>query len=138
MSLDKADLILIRPYNADDRNFILATFLRGLYYGGFFYSEMEKSTFMKNYHPIAEKLITISKITVACDKTAPDVIYSYIMINPSETAVHFTFTKAAWRKIGLAKSLVPLSIETVSHLTKQGLSILRKYPTLKFDPFTLV
>lgn len=134
--LNKSDLVAIREYTPDDRNFVFATFLRGIYYGGFFYGEMKKATFMEKYHQILENLIKISSIRIACDKTDPSVIYSFVMTNPSETVIHFAFTKAAWRGIGLAKSLTPLTIESASHLTKQGLSILRKY-NLEFDPFAI-
>ncbi len=137
MTLDKSDLVVIRDYTPDDRNFILATFLRGLFHGGFFWNEMPKPVFMLNYHAVLDKLLPNSKIRLACDKTDPSVIYSYVITNKDETVLHWAFTKAAWRNIGLAKSLTPVSIESVSHLTNQGRSILRKYPTLIFDPFSV-
>lgn len=137
MTLDRSELVAIRDYTPADRNFVFSTLLRGIYYGGFFYGEMNKATFMEHYHNILEQLIPNTKITVACDKSDPDVIYSYCVTNPSGTVVHWVFTKAAWRGIGLAKSLVPLTVESVSHLSKQGLSILRKFPNIEFNPFNV-
>lgn len=128
---------MIRDYTSDDRNFILATFLRGLFYGGFFWNEIPKSIFMLSYHAILEKLIPASKIRVVCDRTDPTVIYSYVVTNQDETVLHWAFTKAAWRGIGLAKSIVPITIESCSHLTNQGRSILRAHPGVVFNPFNV-
>lgn len=135
--LNKSELVTIRDYTPEDKNFVYATLLRGIFYGGFFYGEMKKSTFMLRYHEVLDKLIPVSKIKIVCDRTDPDVIYSYCITNQDGTVVHFVFTKAAWRGIGLAKSIIPLTVEACSHLTKQGLSILRKYPAIEFNPFRL-
>ena len=62
--LNKADLITVRDGVMDDKNFILATMLRGIYYGDTAFSEMEKSVFMSNYHNVVERLLESGATTV--------------------------------------------------------------------------
>jgi GNAT superfamily N-acetyltransferase len=90
---------------------------------------------MENYHRIVEGLITQGIIKVACLKEDPDVILGYAIFSKTYPALHFVFVKSAWRGIGIARSLVPKETKVVTHLTKVGLSILKKNPTLVFNPF---
>lgn len=93
---------------------------------------------MANYHQVVEKLITDPRNTVkvACLKDDPEIILGYAIYN--EFNLHWVFVKKSWREIGIAKNLVPSNVETVTHLTKVGLSILiQKYPRADFNPFNL-
>ncbi len=134
--MDKNELVTTRAYEPDDRNFILSTFLRGLYYGGSVYSEMPKPLFMARYHDVAESVLNsnLLSIKISCLKDDPSVILGYSILSPDATVLHWTFVKKAWRSIGVAKSLVPPTVTTVTHLTKPGLSIM-KSKGLVFDPF---
>lgn len=134
----KSELVAIRPYTLEDRNFILATFLRGLYYGDSWYSLIDKSVFMKNYHGIVTFLIDSPKVTVriACLKEDPETILGYSITAADNSSLHWVFCKRAWRSIGIAKSLVPSEIKTVTHLTKTGISILNK-KNWSFNPFAI-
>lgn len=136
--MTKNDLIDTRGYLPEDRRFILATFLRGLYYGGSVFSNMPKPLFMKYYHTIGEKFLDeyAPYIRVACLKDDKDVILGYSVLNKDLTVLHWLFTKKSWRKIGIAKSLVPPTVTTVSHLTDTGLSI-TKQKGLIFNPFAI-
>jgi hypothetical protein len=143
-SLDKSNLVAIREVVADDKAFILATFLRGLYYGDGWFRDIPKDIFMKEYHKLAEHLLTKegTQIVVACLREDHDVILSYAILGwepyaKSPNKLHFVFTKSAWRKIGLAKSLVPNTINTVTHLTKTGQMLMKKHPSIIFNPFAL-
>lgn len=137
--IDKKDLVAVREGRESDRNFILATLLRGLYYGDSWYSLVPKSTFMEHYHPIATWLISLpsTKIRVACLKDDPEVILGYAVMSQDETRLDWVFCKSAWRAIGIAKSLVPDTIKQVTHLTKVGLSILKSKPGVEFNPFLI-
>lgn len=138
--MDKKELVVVRAYNPSDRNFILATWLRGLYYGDNFWREVPKDIFMERYHTLVEHAIDDSKtvIQVACLKEDPEVILGYAVLGANTTGItlHWCFVKSAWRSIGIAKGLVPKEhINAVTHLTKTGLSILRKNPDVIFNPF---
>lgn len=136
--ISKEELIAFRDGQATDTNFIFSTFLRGLYYGDSWFSLIPKDTFMKNYHAVLEAVLASpkTKVRVACLKDDPEVILGYSILNQSETACHFVFVKATWRKIGIAKSLVPSTVGTATHLTALGLS-LTKRKGIEFNPFAL-
>jgi hypothetical protein len=137
--LNKADLIAIRNGVLDDKNFILATMLRGLYYGETAFSEMDKSLFMSNYHGVVEKLLACPSTTVrvACLKEDPGTILGYVIYREAggTTVLDYVFVKSAWRHIGIAKSLVPLSFSFCTHLTKIGRSL--KPESCSYNPFLL-
>lgn len=130
----KADLIAIRDLSPEDHNFIMSTWLIGLFYGKSWYSEVPKAVFMKNYHKVIEFILSKSKVKIACLKDTPYVILGYAVMNDS--VLHWVFIKKSWRGIGLAKDLIPSSINTVTHLTKVGLSIIKK-KNWTFDPFQI-
>lgn len=132
--MNKAELVVTRDYRPEDRNFILATFLRGLYYGESWFTLIHKQAFMEHYHKVIEYLLskpTIS-IKVACLKEDQDVILGYAILEPE--LVHFAFVKKNWRGIGIARDLVPSTTKVTTHLTRIGLSILNK-KSLTFNPF---
>lgn len=136
--MNKSDLFTIRESVEGDKNFILATILRGLYYGESWFSEIPKARFMSEYHKVVEFLLNkpTTAVLVACLKDDPEIILGYAILTPSANIVHFVFCKKAWRNIGIAKALVPSNVTTATHLTKTGLSIIRK-KELVFDPFSI-
>jgi len=127
----------IRAVKASDLNFILATWLRGLYYGDSWWSSIPKAIFMNNYKKIAQ--VTLSspnvKVVVACLKEDPDVILGYSILSIDEKAVIWVFVKTAWRKQGIGRSLLPHSPQFVTLLTALGKTLLPKIPTAVFNPF---
>jgi len=138
--MDKKDLVLIRNTSPNDKNFILATWLRGLYYGDSWFREMPKDIYMACYHAVLERILANpdTLVQVACLKEDPDVILGYSVLAPNVTGItlHWVFVKSAWRNIGIGKSLIPIErTNAVTHLTKSGLSILRKHPEVVFNPF---
>ena len=121
----------------EDYNFIMATWLRGIFYGESIFSLMKKDTFMNKYHKILTYLLTQPglSIRVACLKDDPSVILGYSVMDKDEKVLHWVFTKKSWRNIGIARSLVPTTVQKITHLTKLGLAIVSKHSTLEFDPF---
>lgn len=133
---EKTNLMTLRPMERGDRSFILATFLRGLYYGNSLFRLIPSKIFYPRYHDIVERLIdSPNSITmVACLKDAPEVVLGYSIVTNS-TRLDWVFVKRPWRKIGIAKLLVPDTIQSVSHITEAGKSILAKHKNVVFDPF---
>lgn len=140
MTVEKSELIAVRDYQDSDKNFIFASWLRGLYYGDSWYSQVPKKIFMDHYHPFVEALLAApsTKISIACLKEDPDVILGYAVLNKDETKLHWVFVKSSWRSIGIARSLVPKSIKTVTNLTKVGLSIIKNRNGVEFNPFAMI
>lgn len=137
--IDKKELIIQRDAEAGDLNFILSTFLRGLYYGDTWYSLIPKDIFMSNYHKIIETILKrlTTRVRVACLKEDPSVILAYSICGYGDTVLHWAYCKKAWRKIHLVKSITPDTIMSVSHLTAVGLSILKSHKGIDFNPFLI-
>ncbi len=139
--MNKADLIAIRDFKAEDWNLILATILRGLYYGSeSWWREIPKEIFMERYHKFLEALLSSpnTEIKVAYLKGDEDVVVGYAVTSVDHETLHYVFVKAAWRGIGIAKSLLPKETKQVTHITKTGLGILKKkLPGVIFNPFAV-
>lgn len=137
MTVDKNNLVGIREGVEADRNFILATWLRGLRYGNEWFELIPKDVYFEFYQKVIETILSRpeTSVKVACLKDDGDVILGYAVY--SGNRLDWTFVKKEWRSIGIAKSLIPKEITTVSHITALGKSILRKHPELHFNPFAL-
>lgn len=136
---DFKGLYNIRDATITDKNFILATFLRGLYYGETWFSEIPKAIFMDNYKKIAEQLIHSPKVVlkIACLPEDPDVIIGYSILSTDYQTVHFVYVKQVWRLKGVGRSLVPSHPTYVSHLTALGKSLLSKLNNAVYNPFSV-
>lgn len=110
--------------------------LRGLYYGDSVFSHMRKQTFMNNYHTIVSRLVDNNRgtIKISALNEDPSVILGYSVLSSDYRALYFIFVKKSWRKIGIAKDLVPDTIKYVTHLTAVGAAI-AKNKNLEYNPF---
>lgn len=137
---DFQGLFDIRDYKESDKSFVMATFLRGLYYGDFFFEEIPKDVFMNNYKVVADRLLSSPKVTikVACLPDDSDVILGYSILSADFMTVHWVFVKSVWRKRGIMTALVPQYPTAVTHLTKVGKLLLKdKFKTAVFNPFLI-
>lgn len=130
----------IRDFKKEDANFILATFLRGIYYGDSWFSQIPKQVFMDNYKKVAEILVNDRErttIKVACLQDDPDVIIGYSILSADYSTIHFVYVKNVWRKQGIGRSLLPQYPSQVTHLTALGKELLSKFKGCIFNPFYL-
>lgn len=129
----------VRDGKQSDKNFILATFLRGLYYGETWFSEIPKDIFMDNYKVIAEALLNSPNVTVkvACLPEDPDTIIGYSILSADYQTIHWVYVKSSWRLKGIGKSLVPQHPVYVTHLTQLGKLLLVKLKPAVFNPFAV-
>lgn len=134
----------VRDYVESDKAFIMATFLRGLYYGDSWFSLIPKDVFMFNYKSIIESLLQYpgTQVRVACLKEDPDVLLGYSLSRGS--IVHWVYVKSSktkegltWRRNGIARRLLPDSVSDVTHLTALGRSLMHKLPDCVFNPFLI-
>lgn len=139
MNKEAQDLVQIRPYHPIDANFILSTFLKGLYYGDPYIGFIPKDVFMDNYKKIATALLDSPKtvINVACLKSDPDVVLGYSILSEDFTTIHWVYVKAAWRKQGIGRAIIPQYPTATTHITELGKSLMTKYDGLIFNPFLL-
>jgi GNAT superfamily N-acetyltransferase len=129
----------IRPGISNDFNFVLATFLKGLYYGDSWFSLIPRDIFMENYKHIVKALLEHpnTMLVMACLKDDPDITLGYSLLSKDGATVHWIYVKKAWRKKGIGKSLLPKSPKYVSHLSELGKSLLTKINNPQFNPFSL-
>ena len=133
-----AGLYDIRDYTLDDKNFVLATFLRGVYYAeGSWYKQIDKDIFMDHYKIIAERTLDSGSaaIKIACLKEDPSVIIGYSILSSDYQAIIWVYVKKAWRLKGIGKSLVPKHPSAITHMTTLGKQLMAKFQTARFNPF---
>ena len=126
--------ILVRSPQPGDINFLLASTLKGLYYGSRFWGEVDQVAFFNNYEPYLKQLMLRRDIKVACLSDDQDVILGFSIFK--DETLDWVFIKKSYRKLGIGKLLVPDTITTVSHITDSGNSI-RKTKGWKFNPFSV-
>ena len=133
--VNKSQLVDIRDSIESDHNFIYASWLRGLRHGNPHFELIESEAYFKNHHEVIKSILDDFEVTVkvACLKESPDVILGYCVYKYDR--LDWIFIKRSWRNIGLARDLVPEDIKTVSHVTKVGLSLLKKRPNVRFNPY---
>lgn len=137
MSDDLDKVYEIRDSVSDDKAFVMATWLRGLYYGDSWFSSIPKSIFMNNYKLILEAILSKHIVKVACLKEDSNVIIGYSVLSKDYSTIHWIFVKQAFRNKGVGRSLVPQYPTFVSHLTVLGKSLLHKFPDCVFNPWAL-
>jgi GNAT superfamily N-acetyltransferase len=132
---DFSGLYNIRDMVAEDKNFILATSLRGIYYGDSWFSLIPKDTFMDFYKNVIGAMLTKCNVKVACLPDDPSVIIGYSILSSDYQAIVWVYVKQAWRNKGIAKALVPKYPIAVTHLTRLGKTLLPKFEGAIFNPF---
>lgn len=127
----------VRDMKDDDISFVLSTFVRGLYYGNSWLSDVPKDIYMNNYPRLVEALLGSPNavVKIACLKEDPDVIIAYSVLSLDFQTVHWVYCKKKWRNKGIATSLLPKYPRYATHLTDAGRSLMKKYDGLAFNPF---
>ncbi len=134
------DEVVIRPARHTDLNFVYASMLRGLYYGNTFFAQIDKKVFFPAYQAVLDRLLQKNNtcVVVACLASDPDCLLGFAVGEPTQRVLHYVFVKERWRRQGIAKKLLtdPKGFSTVTHVTKIGSSLVRKYG-MEFNPFLL-
>lgn len=123
--------VVIRQGRESDRSFLFSTWLLGLYHGNDWFKEIDKTVYFKVYKAVVEGIIAHSRVDVACLPDDEDVVLGYVVY--SGNTLHWIFVKKPWRKLGIAKKLMPQGITTCTHLTKIGKSL--RPVNVSFNPF---
>lgn len=131
-------LIDVRDSHPGDYAFILASFLRGVYYGETIFALIPKDIFMDNYKKVANTLIRNPNVVVkmASLKEDPNVLLGFSILSTDFQTIHWVYVKSAWRKQGIATRLLPKFPTSITHLNKLGIILWRlKFPKTIFNPF---
>lgn len=132
-TIPKKSLIRLRDAKVADQAFISSTFLKGNYYGNPYYRQIDKDTFMLHYQEVLKSLLIRCTTKIACLQSDEDVIIGYSVYEPG--VLHWVFVKDVWRKIGVAKDMIPVDINIYTHTTKIGQAIAPK--TWKLNPWRI-
>lgn len=133
--INKSELVSFRDAVDADRPFIFSTWLRGNKHANDYFELVDNDAYFKHHHDLIERILDDFEVTVrvACLREDPSVILAYVVYKNER--LDWVFVKKSWRSIGLARDLIPAGITTVSHVTKVGLSLLRKNPHVRFIPY---
>lgn len=129
--------VQIRPGKAEDRNFIISTWLKGQLYGEPFFAGVPKEIFFDQFSRQIERILAepAVQVDVACLPEDPDVILAYIVF--SGPSIAWAFTKQAWRGQGLLNKLTqPRAFKVASSVTRPGRAIMNK-KQLQFNPWAV-
>jgi len=133
----KKDLISYRLAEAGDVNFILSTWLKGMTGGNDYYRMINRESFNYHYGEFIKRRMAKQGvlIMVACLKESPDVILGYSVTErvKNKNVLHWVYVKKEWRRIGIAKDILPSEINVTTSMTALGKKI--KPKGLVFDPF---
>ncbi len=129
----------VRDGIEDDFNFVLATSLRGLYYGNSWFNLIPKDVFMVTYKNLLTRLLISDGVAlkVACLIEDPTVIVGYSILSADFQVIHYVYVKSKWRKAGVARALLPQYPSAVTHLTDLGRELMPKFKDCVFNPFIL-
>lgn len=131
-----SDILLVRDAVPSDLNYVFATFLKGLYHGNEWYRQMDKETYFTESRKWLSMLIVEgAQIKIACLLDEPDTFVGYSILSPNFQTVHWVHVKKDWRKLGVARMLLPAYPAFYSHYTELGKSLAFKIEGIRFNPF---
>lgn len=131
-----AELLLVRSASQDDLPFFYSTWLKGLRWGNPMFELIEQEKYFKNYTKVIDMLLERpnTEVRVAVLKDDPEIILGYSIFE--EGRLHWVHVKKAWRRMGIAKMLVPETCTEFSHVTETGKRIIdRSDRKMTFNPF---
>jgi hypothetical protein len=126
--------VIIRPCNPTDKDIVLATWLRGQYWGSDYFLNMDQDLYFKRYGDYVKALICKPGTQIDCAvlADAPEVVIGYICYN--DQTLYWSYTKRDYRKQGIFNILIKnMDFTEFSGHTRAGLAIGKK-KGLEFNP----
>lgn len=137
----------IRPMEASDRSFVLATWLNNYKHESYFAARISDKVFFRHHHDVVERLLARSRVLIACDPGDANEIVGYIVWEPG--VLHWCYVKKAFRQYGLGRALLTatdlpddLSGVSITHATKMwfstrkdGAGLEAKFPHAVYNPY---
>ncbi len=131
MSLAEAK-ILVRDIEPADLDFIQASWKNSLCYTKP-YRYIPKSIFYNFYSSVISRIIGRPGIEIksAVLETEPNIVLGFVVYEPG--IIHWIYVKEDWRRLGIAKRLMPKGIKYSSHITELGWQIMPE--SIDYNPF---
>lgn len=131
--------IVIREVRAEDHHFILATWLKGNYFGNPYFRLMPQELYFEEYARYLTECVLSplhpegrAEIQIACDERNPSWVVGF-SVSRSNT-LYWIYVKRDYRRRGIARLLISQKpISTVKAMTKVGRVIADKH-RLIFNP----
>lgn len=117
------------------KNYVLAKWKRTLRDGNDYFKLIDPDRYFAAYNRYTELLLNRpnSTIRVAVLSDDPDVALGWSLIEGD--TLHYVFVQKEQRNRGIGKSLVPVDIKWITHLTHTGARIWNNHKHVKLDPF---
>ena len=103
-ALDLAPAYAFRPLAAEDRAFVLSSWLRSYRYGSSFGRSFRNAEFFPGHHDVAERVLARSSTVVAHLPDSPGVILGFLVHEPA--VLHYVYVKEQFRRLGIAWTLL--------------------------------
>lgn len=133
----------VRPANAGDIPFIYSTWLNSYKHDSAAGLSVTKTIFYEQYRLVLDHILASGDTVtlVACKSDEPNVIFGYVVADPTSAILHYAFVKESFQRLGIAKDLFARALPgcsavVVSHLTNFANEIARRH-SLTFNPFLL-
>lgn len=137
-SADQQSSYIILSYQGDDlpsqyRSLIFSKWLRSLRFGNDYFRLIDSDSYFTAYNNYIDSLLTKATTRLAVLSDDLDVVLGFSVSR--KNILDYVHVHKDQRHQGIAKELVPLQIDTATHLTKDALKIWPKYSHIKFNPF---
>ncbi len=118
-------------------NLVRSQWMRNQKHGNEYFKLADPDSFYGAYQQVIHRFMNrpnaVIRLAVLSDDK--DVVLGWSLIEVD--VLHYVFVKHEHRNQGIGKSLVPVPIHTITHLTKAGLSAWSsKLKAAKFNPFS--
>lgn len=118
---------------------VYSQWLRSLRFGalGDAFKKIDSDEFYSHYHRFISNLMSKPDCVIRLAVLPDDIDVCLGFSVSREDVLDYVYVQKAYRRLGIAKALVPKNITVVTHMTKTGLIIWQeKYKTeWKFNPF---
>ena len=139
------DLLEVRDINPEtDSFFIYSSWIKNYKNSSYFAKRIKTKIFCDGCHNVITHILAKSgvKVFVACTKEDHDTIIGYLVCEPAKNKAHYFYVKAAFRGMGVAKTLLNaarlnLNGLVFTHWTFPVDGIFNKNPEMIYDPYAL-
>jgi hypothetical protein len=118
------------------RNLVFSRWLRSLRFGNDYFKLIDSDAYYENYHIYLNNLLIRKNVTVQLAVLSDDIDVVLGFSVSENNTLHYVHIHKDSRKRGIGRTLIPAQIDTITHITKIGMSIWgSKFPLVKLNPF---
>lgn len=125
-----------RDYPTGYTGLVFSKWLRSLRYGNDFFKLIDPDAYYEAYQQYIARILLKPDCLArfAYLSTEPDVVLGFSICR--DNILDYVHVHKDFRQLGIGKHLIPAGIDTVTHLTRTGMTIWnKKYKHWKFNPF---